>query len=632
MPQQRSEISSPDTGMRAWSHGQLPYLAVTIPWLAVVYLVSLNPTMHLLTIGLGMLLLGVPMCLAGICTSALRRHRRLSALFRRQGRLYALLSGRWLRILVWTSVATVMSFVLLAQILAYGPVEWVVLVATVPFFAGIVTAIRRRLLKAGMHADVAVTEALVFSRRICPAVVLVVHVAALLWWTDFPQYTSIDNAIAAHTPGAVDTSGSALMREAQRWIGIFDGLKAYAIGHLGPADPVGVWILMGLALGNYALLYFACLAFSCFLIPRAAFVQAHLTLGSSGAVFATSAIAVFLIGFICFPLLAMLDSFVSRSPWPAHVRTTVQTVISPLVETLLVELIDGHYFEAGTRDEIARASGEVARTYAEADKQLRLKVDAAFRQLEGEPVDIYLDWYYSPIAEYGRLLALLSGTEQLKDHLERKLWETFEQEGNYAEVNDAVAGLSSAEDEAQSARQKVSDILQRNRVNSERLQHTEVDVTWEGSLEDLLDPPLRQEFVPAAHRLFGATAGAAGVAGGIGSVIAKKITAKMLAKPILKLAAKAMLKPFATKVLGIAAIGGAAGSVVPVVGTAVGAIGGLTVGTVAGVLLDGASLKVEEALRRDKHRREIVLVVREAHREFVDQYLGSPSPPEPNPG
>ena len=219
-----------------------------------------------------------------------------------------------------------------------------------------------------------------------------------------------------------------------------DGLKAYAIGHLGPADPVGVWILMGLALGNYALLYFACLAFSCFLIPRAAFVQARLAPRSPGVVFATSAMAAFLAGFVCFPLLAMLDSFVSRSPWPAHVSTTAQTAILPLVENLMVERIDGDYFEAGTRDKIARASGEVARTYAEADKQLRLKVDLVFRQLEGEPIDMYLDWYYSPIAEYGRLLALLGGTEHLKDHLERKLRDTFEQEGNYAEVNDAVAG------------------------------------------------------------------------------------------------------------------------------------------------------------------------------------------------
>ena len=628
MSQLRTEISAPDAHSRAWSRGILPYIAVTIPWFAMVYVISLIPTMHLLILGIGMLLLGVPMCLAGICTSALRRHRRLSALFRRQGRLYALLSGRWLRILVWTSLTVVMSFVLLAQVLAYGPVEWAVLVSTVPIFAGVTTAIRHRLLKAGMHADVAVTEALVLSRRICPAAVLALHVVALLWWADFPQYASINIAIAEHTPDAAATSGSALVREALRWVGTFDGLKAYAVGHLGPGDPIGIWILMGIALGNYALLYFACLALSCFLIPRAAFVRARLAPRSSGAVFGTAVIAAFLIGFLYFPLLAALDSLVSRSPWPMQAHTMVQRTISPVVELLVAEMIDDDYFEVGTRDEIARARGEVVRPAAEAAKQLRHKVDAAFLQLEGEPVNAYLDWYYSPIAEYGRLLALLRGTDYLEKHLERKLRETFEQEEAYAEINEAIARFRSAGDEARRAYEvKVDDILERNRLNSERLQDAEVKVTWAGSREDILDPPLHHEFVPAAHRLFGATAGAAGVAGGIGSVIAKKISAKVLAKPVLKLAAKATLKPFLTKALGGALTGAAALSIVPGLGTAAGAAAGAAVGIGTGVLLDGALLKLEEALSRDEHRREIVTVIRDVHREFVDHYLGPPPPP-----
>ena len=228
---------------------------------------------------------------------------------------------------------------------------------------------------------------------------------------------------------------------------------------------------------------------------------------------------------------------------------------------------------------------------------------------------------------------MLRGTEYLENHLERKLRETFEQEESYAEINEAIARFRSVGDEAQRAyKQKVDDILQRNLVSPDRLQHAEVDVTWVGSLEDILEPPLHQDFVPAAHRLFGAAAGATGVAGGIGSVIVKKITAKVLAKPILKLAAKAMLKPFLTKALGGALTGAAAFSFAPVVGTAVGAAGGAVVGIGAGVLLDGASLKVEEALRRDDYRRELVSTIREAHREFVDQYLGLPNPPEPKTG
>ena len=60
--------------------------------------------MGVLTVGFGVLLLGIPMCLAGVCTSTLRRKRWLSGLFRRQGWLYAVLSGRWLSILSWTAI------------------------------------------------------------------------------------------------------------------------------------------------------------------------------------------------------------------------------------------------------------------------------------------------------------------------------------------------------------------------------------------------------------------------------------------------------------------------------------------------------------------------------------------------
>lgn len=88
---------------RAWARRHFPFLAMAIPWLSAVYAVAGGSTMEVFTLGLGMLLLGVPMCLAGTCTSTLRRRRWLSSLFRRQGWLYALLSGQWLSILMWSA-------------------------------------------------------------------------------------------------------------------------------------------------------------------------------------------------------------------------------------------------------------------------------------------------------------------------------------------------------------------------------------------------------------------------------------------------------------------------------------------------------------------------------------------------
>ena len=618
------------SSLRAWTRQHLPFLAIATLWLSAVFGVSRDPAMGVFTIGFGVLLLGVPMCLAGVCTSTLRRKRWLSGLFRRQGWLYAVLSGQWLSILFWTVIGLVMSFLLLLQVHVYTRVEWVVLAATIPLFAGVFAFIQRCLLKAGLHADVAATGALVFSRWFCPVIVVLLHVAAMVWWGDVPQHASVEAAIAAHTPEATERSSSALVREALLWAGYFDGLKAYALGSLGSQDGLSARLMMGLLVGNYVLLYYACVALSCFRIPRAGFVRTRLAPRSTEGVFGVAAVATFLIPFVYFPLLAQLEAFVSQSPHAISFRTKAQEKITPIVR-LVVEQIDGDYFQEGTREQIARARSEAALPVGAAAEQLRREVDATFDRLETEAVDEYLDWYYSLPAEWGRLLKLLAGgAERLEGHLTEKVRETFEQEKWYAGINTAFDRLMAADEEARKAyEQNVRAILERNRVGSQRMQGAEIDVSSIASLDDILKPSFHQDFVPAAHRFFGASGGGAAVAGGAGTIIAQKVKTKVLAKLVLKAAAKAPLKALVSKVGSAAAtavIGAAAGSVVPGLGTAVGAVGGAVVGLGAGVAIDGVLLELEEALSRDDFRRELVIAIQEARREFEDQVLGTIPP------
>ena len=616
-------------GLRAWSGQHLPFVAMTTLWLSAVFAVSRAPDMGVFTIGFGVLLLGIPMCLAGVCTSTLRRKRWLSGLFRRQGWLYAVLSGQWLSILLWTATGLVMSFLLLLQVQVYTGVEWVVLAVTIPLFTLIFAFIQRRLLKEGLHADVAVTEALVFSRRFCPVVVVLLHVAAMMWWGDLPRHASVEAAIAAHTPEATERSASALVREALHWAGYFDGLKAYALGSLGSPDGLAAWLMMALLVGNYVLLYYACVALSCFRIPRAGFVRARLTPRSTEDVAKVAAVATFLIPFVYFPLLAQLDAFMSQSPHAVEFRTKTQERITPIVR-LVVEQIDGVHYQEGTLEQIARARSEAAVPVGAAAEKLRREVDAAFDRLETEAVDEYLDWYYSLPAEWGRLLKLLTGgVERLEHHLSEKVRETFEQEQWYTGINTAFERLMVADEAARKAyEQAVRAILERNRVGSQRLRGAEIDVASIASLDDILAPSFHQDFVPAAHRFLGASGGGAAVTGGVGTIIAQKVKTKILAKLVLKVAAKAPLKALASKVGSVAAttaIGATAGSTVPIVGTA----GGALVGLGTGVAIDGVLLELEEALSRDDFRRELVIAIREARREIEDQMLGTPNPSKP---
>ena len=601
-------------------------------WLSSVFAVSSDSAMAFFGIGFGVLLLGIPMCLAAVCTGTLRRWRLLSGLFWRQGRLYALLSGRWLTILFWTAMGLLMSFLLLVQAHVYTRVEWVVLAVTIPLFMVVSASGQRRLLKAGLHADVAVTEALVLSRWCCPAIVVLLQVAAMVWWGDLPQHASVEAAIAAHTPEAAERSGSALVREALHWAGYFEGLKAYALGNLGSPDGLGAWFVMGLLVGNYMLLYYACVALSCFRIPRAGFVRARLAPRSTEGGFRVAAVATFLIPFLYFPLLAQSDAFVSQSPHAVSFRAKAQAKITPVVH-LVLEQIDGDYFGEGTLEQTARARGEAALPVGVAAEQLRREVDAAFNRLESEAVDEYLDWYYSLTAEWGRLVMLLAGgVERLEGHLAERVRETIEQEKRYAGINTAFQQLMAADEAAGEAyEQTVRAILERNRVASQRLQGVEIVIASLASLEDILKPSFHQDFVPGAHRFLGASGGGVAVAGSVGTIIAQKVKTKILAKLVFKVAAQAPLKALASKAgstVVAAVTGAAAGSVVPVLGTAVGVAGGVLVGIGTGVAIDGVLLELEEALSRDDFRREIVSAIRQAQREIEDEMLGTPNTPK----
>ena len=637
-----SETTVTDVDPRDWSCRQFPFVAMATLWVSAVYAVSRGWAMEqLVFLGIGMLLLGVPMCLAGICSGTVRQQRRASAFFWRQGWLYDLWVGRTLRILMWTIWGLGMSFLLLLQFHVYELAGWLVLILIIPLFSVISAAIHRRLLNAGMHADVAVTQALAWSRWICPALFLVLYVLAMTWLGDPPQHATIDAAITAKKVAATDEwGGNALVGEALHGLAYFHGLEAFVLGHLRSMDVHwGLWLLalFGMGIGNFAILYNACLALSFFRIPRAGFMQANLVPRSAAAAFKVAVVTTILSVFIFPQLLAQLE------PWASEIashRKKVEKTITSVVDALPpVEQINGDVncsgdsqidadehrclYRQGTVEQIENARAEAASSVGAAADQLRGEVDAAFARLENDAVNEYLDWYYSLTGEYGRILMLLTGgTSRLEGYLTEKADETFGRDQWFAGVNTGIERVFAADENARTAyEQAVRDILDRNRIDS---QHAAVEVVLTESLEDILQPSFYRDFMPAAHR-FG-VAGAAGSAAGagVGGIIAQKVTAKMLGKSVIKLAAKAPVKALASKVGAGALAGAAAGTVVPVAGTAAGAFVGILVGIAGGVAIDVALLELEETLSREDFKREIIAAIREARREFETQYLGTP--------
>ena len=634
------ESNVTDASPGDWSCRQLPFLAMAALWVAAIYAVSrVWAVEQLVFVGVGMLLLGVPMCLAGICSGTLRQQRKVSAMFRRQGWLYRLWLGRWLRILMWTIWGLGMSAVLLLQLHLYDHVGWAALVLIVPLFSIVFTTIHRRLSSAGMHEDVAVTQALTWSRWLCPALIVLLYVVAMTWLGDPPKHATINAAIDARTETTNDWAGNALIGEALRGFAYFHGIEAYVLGHLRAMDVASGWWLLALlamGIGNFALLYNACLALSCFRIPRAGFMQANLLPRSAGSAFTVAVVATFLPIFIFLPLLARLE------PWASEVadqRQRVEERTTPFVEPLLpVEKIRGDancvtddisneagpacLYRQGTVEEIRIARTEAASLVGAAADQLRREVDVAFARLENDAVGEYLDWYYSLAGEYGRLWMLLTGgTARLEERLTEKANEIFGHEQWFIGVNAAMERLFAADEQARLAYERAErDILERNRVDA---QQTEVEVVLTDSLEDVIQPFSYKDFVPAVHRFGIAGVGGSAAGAGVARIVAHKVTAKMFGKSLIKVAAKAPIKALASKV-GVGALaGGVAGTVVPIAGNAVGAVVGILFGIGGGIAIDGTLLKFEEALARDEFRREIVAAIREARREFEDEYLGT---------
>ena len=491
-----------------------------------------------------------------------------------------------------------------------------------------------------------VTQALAWSRWICPALFLVLYVLAMTWLGDPPQHATIDAAITAKKVAAADEwGGNALVGEALRGLAYFHGLEAFVLGNLRSMDvPWGLWMLalFGTSIGNFALLYNACLALSFFRIPRVGFMQANLVPRSAAAAFKGAVVTTILSVFIFPQLLAQLEPWASEIashrnlvPFNRKVEKTITSVVDALPP---VEQINGDVncsgdsqidadehrclYRQGTVEQIENARAENASSVGAAADQLRGEVDAAFARLENDAVNEYLDWYYSLTGEYGRIIVLLTGgTSRLEGYLTEKADETFGREQWFAGVNTGIERVFAADENARTAyEQAVRDILDRNRIDP---QHAAVEVVLTKSLEDILQPSFYQDFIPAAHR-FG-VAGAAGSAAGagVGGIIAQKVTAKMLGKSVIKLAAKAPVKALASKVGAGALAGAAAGTVFPVAGTAAGAFVGILVCIAGGVAIDGALLELEETLSREDRRREIIAAIREARREFETQYLGT---------
>ena len=550
-------------------------------WLLIAYLATHSNDMHVLQAGAGMLFFGLLVFAASAYAGTMRREYALAA-FESKGWLHSLLSRRLFRGCAWLLFAVAMACALFLQLHAYSAIEWAALSLVLIVFP-FTFAWFRRAARAEMREDMADSMALILALRTCPAIVAVLYVLAAALAGDLREHESLAASIDAYRTTPTEWSGSELIRQGLYWAAYFDGLKAYAVSHVGE---LGALPALGLLIiAKYAIFLGACLALTPLLVSAGEFRRARMAPRWSTGAVALAAVAV--TGTYA---LNGLDRWVTQSPLLRDLHVTV--------EKMSVELIDGRIYRAGTRaDVLALATGASQRVEGEVDV-LRDRLDDMFETLETDAVAEYLDWYYSPIGAALRWADSVeyvyesvvgeSSTEEIDDYMSEHLRAVFGRQ--FPEVNAAHAAIPVAwERESLRLGRDARDILAENRLVPVPRDY---EIAWEGSLDNILEAALPEGIIPPG--VAGATVGA----GVLSTVVARRVVASALRQPAFKIAGGSLTSALANATKGLA--GGVA--------------------TFFGIEI--LSMKIEEWLSRDEFERQLVGAVQEARRGFEQRYFG----------
>ncbi|MDZ4251254.1 MAG: hypothetical protein U1A72_01605 [Sulfuritalea sp.] len=588
--------------------GFRPFLVMALVWLALAYLAGQQiASLPFGFVVISVLIFAVPVALSGAYSSAVNQTRVVSY-YKTSGRAYKLLSGRVIRSILWVIWALTTSFFMLLQFSIYSSLEWMALLLVVPVY-WLAHQYSHRFLSVELKKRYVITDcSIVWARLWCPAIMIVIYAGLILVFSSVQNYASLSEALAAKRSGIPEIAGSAVAQVALRLMSFADGIKAYLAGDL---KQFGEYLpLLLKVIGGYVVFFNACATFACFVIPSREYRRVFGPVSDDDTpaplpknrVALASALITFVAIFVYVPLFAQLEKWTGDHPKVIEAIKKVERQ---------AERIDGELYNPGTIEKLEAAKfvalGKLNVSRAKLDGQ----IDRAFDQMENN-VDRYLDWYYSLMAEYVRLAKLMTG--EIEGYMERKLYEQLQQGEAFKVVSDAIAAaLASHKNVMAEYHQTEKAIMDASRMVLPT--GAEAKVVKDMSLNDILSLPTHLDVVAFEGRAAG---------GAVATGVSAAIAAKVASKGVFKAAAKALSKMAvskATAVVGGAAVGAAIGSVLPGVGTvAIGALGGL----IGGLAVDKALLKLEEVIRRDEFKNEILVAIREARVALKARLFGAP--------
>lgn len=311
--------------------------------------------------------------------------------------------------------------------------------------------------------------------------------------------------------------------------------------------------------------------------------------------------------------------------------------------TMAMETIDDALYKLGTTQQM---EGFSATLQAQTLTELELLINRHFDQMEGN-VDTYLDAYYSLKSEYGRLLAII------RDAAESVLGGLGQDAATAALGTNTSAYMDQLLEENLLPEQDLDLQMQEMRENASRMWQQGMaaireqnKITYRNGMYQTtaninLDDIMARSAPEFSTRMKGSLAAGA-VAGLATGLIVKKLSKELLEKLSVKASqklAKKVITEAGEKVLKKslvgAGVGTAIGTIAPGLGNFLGAVFGTVAGAAVGVGVDFAVLKLEEAVKRDEYREEILAAIREQRQEYLAAFSTGghkqtePSPEEP---
>lgn len=569
-------------------------------------------------------LISLPVATTGMYLSSVAQCRRLTW-FASQGLLYGLLSGRWLRLLLWSLWAGLSGLFLVLELRTFTRQDWLTAAAALPVF-WLTFTLARRLLHVELRAYLVTAAALRTAQWLTPVIMVALVLSAARHLGPVVHYESTADAVQAARQQFGDFSASPLLSMLTGWFSIWRGARAYLIGCAAPGED---WAATAIAIGGLFILFANVSgSIACFLLPRDEFRRAFARPGDADMPGPVSALRVLGSAFlILLPMAAIVlggHFFEQRQALSIHARQQNADALRWVEShfSTAVDRIGGQIYQRGTLARLEELRGtHLAQLRREALQPLQAQIHAAFGLMETR-VDGFLDEYYTLGADYKRLGSLVTGS--LRDHLQQRLQEKLGSLALMQQVDQAyqqALRLNTQLDQAYQAQVKTlldaSRIIQAPRA---------ARVVAEEKSTAILTLPRAPEIMAFETRL-GISAGVGAVSGALAGAVTARVVNRVVGGQAYRVALE-LIEQGAKKAAGRGAgaaggalAGAAVGSVVPVVGTGIGAAVGLVVGIASSVAIDATLLELDEALNRQAFKEEILTSLRSTRAELSEGFL-----------